>query len=115
MITRRADMRHETKVGMRGGQGEVRHVHLAEPASMRNARLLAEIELPEGASIGSHVHENETEYYIVLEGSGAVDEGSGEIEVGPGDVVTTGHGERHSIRNSGRGSLRFIACIVTHQ
>lgn len=114
MIVRRADMKVEQKEKMRGGDGVVTMRHLVDGSTMKNARLLAEATLPPGASIGDHDHVSETEYYLILSGNGTVVDDGAEKPVGPGDVVVTGNGARHSIRNTGSVPLVFHAVIVTY-
>ena len=114
MIAHRNGMKVELKEKMRGGEGTATITNFVDPASMKNARLLAEVVLPVGASIGEHRHDNETEYYIILEGKGTVVDGGKPVPVGPGDVVVTGNGESHSIANSGAAPLKFHAFIVTY-
>jgi mannose-6-phosphate isomerase-like protein (cupin superfamily) len=105
-------MREEMRENMRGGEGSVFITHLVEKEELTNARLMATVEIPPGGSIGEHQHELETEYYIILEGEGAVKEQGGEKSVGVGDVVVTGNGESHSIKNTGSRPLTFAAVII---
>lgn len=114
MIVKRTQMKIEAKEKMRGGEGTTTLVHFADPATMKNARLLAECTLPPGASIGEHKHDNETEYYIILEGEGSVVDDGAPVHVGPGDLVITGNGASHSIANTGSVPLKFHAVIVTY-
>ncbi len=106
-------MKSEERKNMRGGSGTIGIVHLADKEQIHHGRLLAEITIPPGGSIGEHEHKDETEYYIILEGEGFVNEGEGEISVSAGDVVITGNGAVHSIRNSGECPIRMIALIIT--
>ena len=67
MITRKQERQTQRREAMRGGNGAA----LLTPASKElpaNARLFSEIRLAPGASIGYHVHENETELFLFLEG-----------------------------------------------
>lgn len=114
MIVNRSDMRLEAKEAMRGGKGTIELLHLVEPDKVAHGRLLAQITIPPKASIGLHEHKGETEYYIILDGDGIVDDGSGSYECHAGDVVVTGDGESHSILNPGDSPLDMIAIIVTH-
>lgn len=114
MIVHRKDMKVEHKEKMRGGEGSTTVVQFVDPTSMKNARLLAELTLPPGASIGEHPHDSETEYYIILSGTGKVIDDGVEQPVSPGDVVVTGNGARHSIINTGKVPLVFHAVIVTY-
>jgi mannose-6-phosphate isomerase-like protein (cupin superfamily) len=107
-------MKVELKEKMRGGEGTATLVHYVDGATMKNARLLSEITLPPGASIGEHRHDSETEYYVILEGQGSVVDDGADTPIGPGDVVVTGDGASHSIANTGATDLRFVAVIVTY-
>jgi len=114
MIVHRKDMRVELKEKMRGGDGTTSLVHFVEAADMKNARLMSEVTLPPGASIGEHSHENETEYYIILSGIGSVVDDGIEKPISAGDVIITGNGSSHSIANKGKAPLVFHAFIVTY-
>lgn len=114
MVVHRHEMKVELKEKMRGGEGTATLVHFVDGAGMKNARLLAEVTLPPGASIGEHNHDSETEYYLILEGSGVVVDDGTEKPVKSGDVVVTGDGAGHSIRNTGSVPLKFHAVIITY-
>jgi quercetin dioxygenase-like cupin family protein len=107
-------MKTEIKEKMRGGEGSVQLVHLADCENEKNIRLLAEITLKPGCSIGRHSHDNETEYFIILSGKGTVDDNGESKEVKAGDTVITGNGAAHSISNSGNEDLIMNAVIVTY-
>jgi len=114
MIIHRNEMKIEVKERMRGGLGNTTLVHFVDGGTMKNARLLSEITLPPGASIGEHIHDKETEYYIILEGTGVVADDGVDKPVVPGDVVVTGNGAGHSIANNGSMPLKLIAVIITY-
>lgn len=76
--------------------------------------MLSEMTLPVGASIGEHVHNNESEYYIIFEGTGITLDNGVERTVEPGDLVVTNHGETHKLVNTGNTPLKVIAMIVTY-
>jgi mannose-6-phosphate isomerase-like protein (cupin superfamily) len=80
----------------------------------KNCRLLSEVRIPPGSGIGRHEHQKETEYYIILEGSGVVMDNGKEVRVHPGDCVITGDGAEHSILNDQHTDLRMIAVIITY-
>ncbi len=115
MIIHKAECRTEVKHSMRGGAGSVEITHLEDSDTLSNGRLFARLTLPPGASIGTHVHEGETEYYYIISGTGEVEEHDGLKQVGPGDVVVTGGGDSHSIINTGNHPLEFIALILFDQ
>ncbi len=75
-------------------------------------RLFAHFTLEPGCSIGYHVHQGEGEAYYFLSGTGEFN-GNGETKaVQPGDLVFTGDGEGHSLKNTGDVPLEFIALIL---
>jgi quercetin dioxygenase-like cupin family protein len=107
-------MRTEKKEKMRDGEGIVSLVHLVDCEKEKNIRLLAELTLPPGASIGSHRHEGETEYFLVLSGGGTVNDDGTEKTFKAGDTIITGNGAFHGIKNTGADPLVMHAVIVTH-
>ena len=114
MIIKRNEMKAEVKEKLRGGEGKTTILQLVDCEKEKNIRLLAEVTLEPGASIGKHNHENETEYYLILSGSGLVDDNGKDTEVKAGDAVVTGNGAFHSIANTGSKPLVFNAVIVTY-
>ena len=114
MLIKRNEMKTEVKEKMRGGEGRVELVHLVDCENEKNIRMLAEITLKPGCSIGGHSHENETEYFIILSGEGVVNDDGTEKTVKAGDTVITGNGASHSISNNGSVPLVLHAVIVTY-
>ena len=114
MIIKRSNMVKEIRKNMRGGDGEIEITHIVKKEELMNARLLANIKIPVGASIGNHEHKEETEFYIILKGNGIVFDEGVEKEIEQGDVVITGGGASHSIRNIGSDELEMIAVIITY-
>jgi len=103
----------EQRVSMRGGNGTVQISHACAAGSLpAGLRLHAKLTLPPGASIGTHVHENETELFYVLQGKGEMlNNGVWEV-LSPGDATSTGGGEEHSLRNTGDEDFVVMATIV---
>jgi mannose-6-phosphate isomerase-like protein (cupin superfamily) len=114
MVIQRKNMETEVKEKMRGGEGRAELVHLVDCENEKNIRLLSEMTLQPGCSIGNHSHEAETEYFIILSGSGMVNDNGLETPVQAGDVIITGNGASHSISNTGAAPLVFHAVIVTY-
>lgn len=114
MVIHRKEMKREDKEKMRGGEGTTSLIHLADCENEKNIRMLAEMTLPPGASIGPHKHDAETEYFLILSGSGVVNDNGAEIPVQAGDAIITGNGAFHSIKNTGAAPLVFHAVIVTY-
>jgi mannose-6-phosphate isomerase-like protein (cupin superfamily) len=114
MINQRKDMKTESREKMRGGEGSVEFVHFVNCENEKNIRMLAEITLQPGCSVGNHSHDTETEYYIFLSGNGTVNDNGETKTVKAGDVMITGNGASHSVSNTGDVPLMFHAIIVTY-
>jgi mannose-6-phosphate isomerase-like protein (cupin superfamily) len=114
MVIHRNEMKVEEKEKMRDGNGTVHFTHFADGSTQKNARMLAELTLPPGASIGYHRHDSETEYFFILSGNGVVNDNGKEVPVAKGDAIITGNGASHSIANTGTVPLVFHAVIVTY-
>ena len=115
MIRKAADMRLQVREDMRGGGGTVALTHLFEKDEFRaNTRLCSRLTLPPGAGIGTHEHLEEDEVFIILKGSGLLDDGQTESRVTAGDAILTGNGEAHAIRNDGEEPLELIAIIMCY-
>jgi len=116
MLYHRNELKSETREKPRGGEGTAAFLHFAEGkgAVQKNTGLLAEITLPPGASIGYHSHTEDTEFYIIMEGSGKVNDNGTEKDISKGDVMITGNGDSHSIANTGSSPLVFHAVIIAN-
>jgi mannose-6-phosphate isomerase-like protein (cupin superfamily) len=114
MVIHRNEMKTEVREKMRGGEGSAAFVHIVDCENEKNVRMLAEITLQPGSSIGKHNHENETEYFIILSGSRTVDDNGKEVQIKTDDTIITGGGAFHSIANTGSVPLVFHAVIVTY-
>lgn len=113
MIKKSSEMINNTITNMKGGTGEVlQHMILDERDMAQHSRLFSILTLKEGCSIGLHQHIKETEYYYILSGKGLVEEADGEKSVSSGDVVITGDGESHSIKNTGEEDLVLLAIVI---
>ena len=112
MIRKYIEMPTTVKEHLRGGAGSTIFKALAEDESVQHCRLFSEITLEKGSSIGEHDHVHETEYYWITEGEGIVTEADGEKIVTKGDLVVTGGGASHAIRNEQEAPLKFAAIII---
>ena len=74
-------MSETVKVNMRGGDGQVIIREVLDKGEYKGAsRLVAEIVIEPGCSIGSHMHENEEEIFYIMEGT-ATYEDNGKTEI----------------------------------
>ena len=114
MIVQKKDRKTEIKEKMRDGAGSVQISYMVDTEKEKHTRMLAEVTLNSGCSIGYHRHDNETEYYFIISGTGIVNDDGKEVPVKAGDSVITGNGASHSIKNSGKEPLVFHAVIITY-
>lgn len=115
MIRKANDMKTEVRDKMRGGPGSVTIHHYFEKAEFTaNVRLCARLVLPPGAGIGTHRHDGEDEVYVVVRGTGMLDDGAAKRRVSPGDAILTGNGGSHAITNDGSEDLEIIAVIMCY-
>ena len=114
MIRRKEECKVEYREKMRDGEGVAKVTSLiAGPEELNGkGRLFSRIVLEPGCSIGYHVHENDAELFYILAGSGVYSDNGNPVNVQAGDVAIceTGHG--HSIANTGKETLEFVAVIV---
>ena len=99
-----------------GGEGDIlsRQPFSADKRPERTSfKMIGEMTLSVGASVGFHVHQEDEEIYIINQGLGRYTGNDGRTaEVGPGDVTLTRKGEGHSLVNVGREPLVFTAVIA---
>lgn len=112
MIKRKSELNQVTNENMRGGEGSVTIVNIADAADMYDKnRLFAKLIIKPGCSVGYHVHENETEIYYIISGTALYDDNGTKVELNPGDVTFTPSGHGHGVANNGDSDLIVIALI----
>jgi mannose-6-phosphate isomerase-like protein (cupin superfamily) len=114
MIIRKNQMRKEIRNQMRGGTGDVELTFYIEKEHLKNARLMSNIRIKPQDSIGYHEHKEETEYFIIINGTGLVNDNGTETSVEKGDIIVTGNGASHSIKNTGADTLELVAIIINN-
>lgn len=111
MITRKEQQLHSVREFMRGGKKHVEHTQLSAELPER-LRLFNILTLIPGASIGYHVHENESEMFYFIEGNGRVMDDDTPVDIQAGDSMATFCGHGHSVENTGDTDLVILAVIV---
>jgi len=111
MITRSSEQSKSVREYMRGGKEHVQLTALSKELPA-NARLFSKLTLIPGASIGYHIHENETELFYFMEGCGRVQDDDKFYDVTAGDSMATTNGHGHSVENTGDHDLVILAVIV---
>ena len=111
MITYKDQQAHSVREFMRGGKKFVQHTVLSAQLPER-MRLFNILTLVPGASIGYHVHENETELFYFIEGNGRVQDDDKFYDISAGDSMATFSGHGHGVENTGDTDLVILAAIV---
>jgi len=113
MVRKKEQMLFESRDNMRGGDGAVGLTEILTPEEMMGkGRLYSKITLKPGCSIGRHRHDGEAEIYYILSGSALAHDNDTEVALNAGDMLYTGDGSSHDIKNSGGGDLVFMALIL---
>ncbi len=102
----------DLRSNMRGGKGDVLLEHIQKEGLPEMCRLFAKITLEPGCSIGHHVHEKETEYYVITRGQATVNDNGTQVTCKAGDVIVTPDGFGHSIENTGSETMEMLAVIL---
>ena len=111
MITRKEQQAHSIREYMRGGEKHVQITDLSNQVPEK-VRVYSVMTLIPGASIGYHVHENETELFYFMEGNGRVRDDDKEYDISAGDATATFSGHGHGVENTGDTNLVLLACII---
>jgi mannose-6-phosphate isomerase-like protein (cupin superfamily) len=99
---------------LRDGKGVTQFgIICAESACPPNSRLIAEITLKPGCSIGKHYHHGEAEFYCVLSGDGLLSDNGDICRFSEGDSHFCPSGCFHELENDGTQDLRVLAIVIT--
>lgn len=113
-MIRRADERK--KLELKNAQGGLETIFpnvILEGEEFTDAgRLFNIVTFPPKSSIGYHMHNGESETYVVLSGEGKYSDNGTEVMVGVGDVTFCPSGEGHGLENIGDEDLVVIALIL---
>lgn len=112
MITRKDEQAKSVREYMRGGKEFVQQTALSKELPP-HARIFSTLTLIPGASIGYHVHENETELFYFMDGCGRVQDDDQFYDVNAGDSMAAFGGHGHSVENTGDRDLVILATIIT--
>lgn len=114
MIRKAEEMRFENIKEMRGGEGEVKVIHIMERNEFYNkGRLFAHNILKPGTSIGLHPHIGDFEAYYIIKGEGIFFEEEGvENPIKQGDLGYIEVGKSHAIKNTGETDMEVIALVL---
>ena len=114
MVRKKEEIPYESKPAPFHGLGEitVRSLLNGEEDMYGKGRIFAHTTVNQGAGIGYHIHENESETYYILSGVGKFNDNGVIRTVTAGNLTFTGAGEGHAIENAGDVPLEMIALIL---
>lgn len=114
MIRKKEECRIEYREHMRDGEGTVKLTHLISGPEELNdkGRLFAKITLEPGCSIGYHVHEKDSELFLILKGTAEYSDNGRITEVSAGDVTICECGSGHSIANKTDETVELAAVVI---
>jgi quercetin dioxygenase-like cupin family protein len=111
MIRRVTEIQSERREGMRGGSGVGWARTYVGAGEMQGIAFVTEMTLEPGTSIGVHVHDNDEELYLVLEGKGEGTLDEQRFAVVAGDAWVCRRGHRHGIVADAAQPLRFLGVL----
>ncbi len=113
MVIHGNTLQYEDRPNMRGGDGVVKMTNYVIKEDMHGkARLFGEIVLESGCGIGAHVHEGESEFFVIQSGKVIYNDNGAEKELSAGDIAVCAPGQSHSIRNPYEETAHVTALIV---
>ena len=116
MLFKVEGQKHAVRKEVFGGKGDLDCLYAIpknEGPEESRFRMVGQMTLPSGGSIGIHTHEGDEEIYIILSGKGLYTDDDGRRqEVGPGDVTLTMKGQKHALE-AVDGPLTLLAVIAS--
>lgn len=116
MVRRNEQLTHLFNERMKGGEGTVEVIRVLEPGEYKSGlKLIAELVLRPGCSLGYHTHEGEEEIIHVLSGSALYNDDGELTGLSAGDscVCLSGHG--HSIACAPGAEEPLVVYAVINQ
>jgi len=98
-----------------GGVGTIRFARLIDNTLGESGCNFVDLAVvPPGASIGRHRHDpDQEEFYLVLDGVGAMRRDGEDFAVRTGDLIRNRPGGEHELRNDGERPLRLFVFEVS--
>jgi len=113
MNHKRNENRLDQRVNLRGGQGTIDMYHLFEEHEMLGkAKICTRLVVKPNCSIGSHPHNPEAEIYYVISGWLEMDDNGRTVTMNTGDIMITGQGDVHGLRNISDQDAEVFAIIL---
>jgi mannose-6-phosphate isomerase-like protein (cupin superfamily) len=114
LIKHHDEMRREPLPECHGGEGALDWTTVLDSADVagRQLNFIHDDIIPPGASIGVHRHEDDEEYYYIVEGEGVMTLDGERYEVGPGDITAVYPGGEHGLENTSDAPMRILVVSV---
>jgi len=99
-----------------GGIGDIEFRHkFSVEETLGKCRICAELVIQPGQTIGEHAHINDVEIYYVVSGElVSVDEQKDETSFKQGDMMFTGGGAKHAVRNDSNEPVHMLAIVINN-
>lgn len=112
MFKKIEDLKTQTKLNNEGKE-KMFKTNLADFDGWNSRiRLYSLVQVKPGEEVDYHMHIGESETFFILSGQGIYNDNGNKVEVAPGMVTFTPSGQGHSIKNTGKEMLSFIALIL---
>ena len=113
MIAKSGQYREELRV-IADGKGETILHHIFEREQLfGKSRLVAELTIRPGCSVGMHPHDPDAEIYYMLSGAlVSISADGSEEPFLPGDAMLTGGGDSHAVRNDTDKDAKMLAIVM---
>jgi oxalate decarboxylase/phosphoglucose isomerase-like protein (cupin superfamily) len=114
MLIRNADMHYGPLEHCHGGEGALDFTSVLDrqTAGSPHVNFLHHDILSPGVSIGVHTHEDDTEYYYIIDGRGTMTLDGETHRVEAGDITAVFPGGSHGLVNDSDRPLRIIVLSV---
>lgn len=101
------------KKNANGGAGQISVKYILNEQELNGkGKMLSEVTIGPGCSLGYHEHHNESETYYIIKGQGEYNDNGTIRPVTVGDKTFTPDGCGHGMANNSDSDLVFIALII---
>lgn len=115
MFMKYEEMKPLLRDSFKGGEGGGWSRFLLPPDSQiegSSFSMIAENTLNPGSSIGYHLHDEDDELFVILDGEGVYREDDVEYSVAKGDMMLLRKGHQHGLSNTSEISMKLLAVIA---
>jgi mannose-6-phosphate isomerase-like protein (cupin superfamily) len=115
VIIRAESLKQNIMENPRGGKGRAIQMAYADACGMKGElAVFSMMQLEPGSQIGFHIHEMDSEIYLMLDGVALASDNGNEETLNAGDMLITKMGEGHGLTNDTAEPVTFLAAIIKH-